>query len=235
MVDYSKWDKMDMSSDDDTPNGRPNVTKFDAPTRVTFGQGAPPQHSSAASDAAPGANGHSIPPQVDKKQKIDSACTMEGDTASIPDSWTHNGGTNNDHPFFWSQTKEDVFIRYVVPLDTRAPILMQRSVISEKEATVVLGDTRLLAVKWSFEVEEVDWEIVDAKLPHLEGRVLQITLRKKQVVPDSAFWCKSPVIGGDEIDCTKIAGRKNNFADAWVEANAAFREKTKNFKPTIIG
>lgn len=36
MVDYSKWDKLDIS-DDEEPKPRPHVSKFDAPQTVTIG------------------------------------------------------------------------------------------------------------------------------------------------------------------------------------------------------
>eukprot|EP00438_Fugacium_kawagutii_P033501 Skav232536 [mRNA] locus=scaffold319:127807:129237:+ [translate_table: standard] len=40
MVDYSKWDKLDIS-DDEQPKPRPHVSKFDAPQTVTIGAQAP--------------------------------------------------------------------------------------------------------------------------------------------------------------------------------------------------
>ena len=41
MVNYSKWDNLDLGSDDDEPrtSGVPNVTKLEGPSTVTFGGG----------------------------------------------------------------------------------------------------------------------------------------------------------------------------------------------------
>ena len=42
MVNYSKWDNLDLGSDDDEPrtSGVPNVTKLEGPSTVTFGRRA---------------------------------------------------------------------------------------------------------------------------------------------------------------------------------------------------
>ena len=73
MVNYDKWDKLDLGSDDDEPRtrGRPQVTRLEGPSTVTFGGGrgdvvdvrvdAPrptnePVRAAKASDKAPARN-----------------------------------------------------------------------------------------------------------------------------------------------------------------------------------
>eukprot|EP01052_Picozoa_sp_SAG31_P026260 SAG31_NODE_2367_length_5855_cov_2.719597_4_plen_439_part_00 len=56
MVDYSKWDALDVSSDEDeTSRARPRVTRFDQPSRVTLGDATAPV-SSATNTSAPAAS-----------------------------------------------------------------------------------------------------------------------------------------------------------------------------------
>eukprot|EP00928_Gymnodinium_smaydae_P018229 TRINITY_DN16943_c0_g1_i1.p1 TRINITY_DN16943_c0_g1~~TRINITY_DN16943_c0_g1_i1.p1 ORF type:complete len:340 (-),score=72.74 TRINITY_DN16943_c0_g1_i1:7-978(-) len=60
MVDYRKWDKLDLSDDEDEPR-KPQVTKFDGPQSVTIGSGGAvpsrPVAQQPGESAAPAADG----------------------------------------------------------------------------------------------------------------------------------------------------------------------------------
>lgn len=51
MVDYSRWDKLDLSDDEDEGRGKPRVQKFDAPQQVTIGGGRAQLKPSGLPDA----------------------------------------------------------------------------------------------------------------------------------------------------------------------------------------
>ena len=62
MVDYSKWDQLDVSDDEDEGLGKPRVQRFDAPQTVTIGgKDGPievgPSGGAAADDAGEEADG----------------------------------------------------------------------------------------------------------------------------------------------------------------------------------
>jgi hypothetical protein len=48
MVDYSKWDKMDIDDDDDDGPRKPRVTKLEGPSRIVLGAQQPPAAGAAA-------------------------------------------------------------------------------------------------------------------------------------------------------------------------------------------
>jgi len=239
MVDYSRWDALEVSDDeDDDRRARPQVTKLEGPTTIELGHGrprkaapvpAPPRivevaEAPAAPPAAPPA---AAAPAVD-------AASPEEHVARI----TANGGRANE--YFWSQTKATVTAHFLVPAGTRARDV-RLSVGEEGEVAVRVGGQAAVEGRLRHRVKapeddlELDWELVD--LPGLDSRLVRVTV-DKEAPQGVALWWDSLLQGGPTIDVGSLQGRdaagQRSFAEAWEEAHRIFQEKVKNHKPVLL-
>ena len=107
MVDYSKWNSIDVS-DTESESGEPEVTGFDGPQSVTFGGG---DGSSIAVTPS------TKPPKIeDVTDELSPAKRPRPEKVREP---TRNGGSTDR--FDWSQTGESVYLSIFVPAKTVRP------------------------------------------------------------------------------------------------------------------
>lgn len=142
MVDYSKWDKMDVSDSSDSegePTPRPKVTKFDTEQKVTFGgnrdhevtiaPGTSPGNTPEQQGTSPAPN-QTTTASSEGPQTSSSALSRE----TVLAQWTRNGGTvfsqqlratsSEARPFptyHWAQTRDSVTIRFELGAAGQAP------------------------------------------------------------------------------------------------------------------
>lgn len=149
-----------------------------------------------------------------------------------------NGGVVADR-YCWSQTKETIELHVFVPIATKANQL--KVSVSETNVKITVGDTPVLSGDWEFKVtpeEDPDWE-----LTHCHSRRAVRLLVRKAPMPGGfsvAVWWSRVLKGDPSIEVRNIQGRKGNsekaeqFAKAWGEAHAMFRENVKNRKPIPV-
>lgn len=251
MVDYSKWDKMDVSdSEDEKPE--PEVQSFDRPQTVTLGpEGASfsPQEGehgrTAMQRTASSASSSKRSRGTDAPSGGDSAAmeveaeqgALQPIDAAQADKAAANGGVVGER-YVWSQSPEEVQVHVLVPEGTLA-----------KEVTVEVSEHRLsvrrqgcgaplLAGDWEFPIapeEILDWEVTGL----CGHRAVRVAVRKKPAPMDGMrVWWASLLKGEPGIDVSKIGGRLNKdpgaFGKAWEEAHARFKERIKDRKPVEI-
>jgi hypothetical protein len=203
MVDYSKWDSLCLS-DDDEEEGRnnnlaPNVTRLSEGKSITIGP-----------------NGASIVdcvPRVTSK-KIDTMNNSE---------WSKNGAKMDN--YIWSQDRKEVVLRVVLP-DTITVKGVELKVIVKNKVLNVLHKERSIfekLLRYDIEVTSDgiidDWEVITCDTT----RVLVMTITKKSPIPNAIHWWKCCFEGDAEIDLNTISERgSNNFADAFKAAEAEF-------------
>ena len=111
MVDYSKWDALEVSDDDaDIGTAAPPLARrLDQPSSVTIGPTGPPEvHAKTAT-----------PPAAPRVAHGGVAAVRRPSTASqVESSLTHNGGFRPSCA--WRQDRTDVVIHAMVPAGTRA-------------------------------------------------------------------------------------------------------------------
>mmetsp|Transcript_57811 Transcript_57811/g.163139 ORF Transcript_57811/g.163139 Transcript_57811/m.163139 type:complete len:254 (+) Transcript_57811:77-838(+) len=251
MVDYSKWDKMDVSdSEDEKPE--PEVQSFDRPQTVTLG---PEGASFSPQEGAPGrtATERTASSASGSKRSRGAGAPSGGDSAAMEveaerrapqpidaaeaGKAAANGGAVGER-YVWSQSPEEVQVHVLVPEGTLA-----------KEVTVEVSEHRLsvrrqgcdgplLAGDWEFPIapeEDLDWEVAG-----LAGRrAVRVAVRKKPAPMDGMrVWWPCLLKGEPRIDVSKIDGRLNKdpnaFGKAWEEAHARFKERVKDRKPVEI-
>jgi hypothetical protein len=124
-IDYSKWDRMEFSDDDDDESedesGQPRVTRLELPSQVTLSKtGEVSIHNSPKS------------PLRDAVDKI-TVTTLSVPTASsatqeealgIPVAWTEKGAATtlqdsggSASSLFWTQDRQIVTLRFPIPSD----------------------------------------------------------------------------------------------------------------------
>ena len=262
MVDYSKWDHLDISDDDDnndgsSDNGRDygsfglpgtdemfvegvkqggnnsSITKLTPGTSVTFGKGTI---------------------QYGKKQQRQQAEQQQvTQTPPIADTYkrlTRNGGGREDQSstHIWGQTRDEVRICVFVPAGTRGNdvIVSVKPVVGENPRLKVCCRGKAL-------VDGALAHPVDTSEDALVGcytledydktrRVVNVEL-KKSTVGSSAFWwdralasdpcvSKDAIVDMDRSDAAEENRRK--WQEAWEEAHKTFKEQVANQKPLKI-
>jgi len=149
-----------------------------------------------------------------------------------------NGGVVADR-YCWSQTRETIELHVFVPEASKANQV--KVSVSEINVKISVGNEPVLSGDWEFKVtpeEDPDWELTDS-----DGRrAVRLTVRKAPMPGgfSVAVWWSRALKGDPSIDVRNIQGRKSNsekseqFAKAWGEAHAMFREKVKNRTPIPV-
>ena len=258
MVDYSKWDNLVVSSDEEdvrsNAGNQPEVTRLSKPSKVTFGNGAVRYEPSAPK-----------PPSrkpTKPKQKSRSAFALNG---------ADNGA------YLWSQTGEEVCITVLLPASAKARDVnlslsnSGRLLCSYQGKTLLEGqlcrdvwgaaEARVAAMKAEgkvveegfrvahpqllgvtaekLEAQEMEWSVEDAPKEVHDGRLLTVTLKKlppnDQIKEE--WWDRLFVSETRRVDTGKIASRKDKgasgktFQDAWEEAHTEFVRRRKEGQP----
>lgn len=259
MVDYSKWDHLDISDDDESDNdnnsyddffdeefvegvqkgGRNNssVTKLAPGTSVTFGNGKVQYgHQQEAKGGKEAKDGN------DGKQPRKSV------NAGAYEKYTRNGGGDPNSTHIWGQTREEVQVCVFVPAGARG-----RDV--KVDVRSALGKTPRLKVCHMGKtlVDEELAHPVDTSEDALAGcytledydsarRVVKVEL-KKSTIGTSVFWWDRALstdakISQDAIvDIDKSGTAEENrrkWQEAWEEAHREFKKQVANQKPMEI-
>eukprot|EP00392_Amoebophrya_sp_AT5.2_P001385 g1387.t1 len=220
MVDYSKWNNMDVSdsereeSEEDFGPPSPKVTRFDTEQQVTFGGG---------------------------RSEIQARSAIEWNRALEAD-WTRNGGyyeppsaspspsscpgreqedlTGCVVPYYWSQNQREKFSErglWIVPL-------------MEKE------------LRWTYEVvtddeDEIDWVFEygsGEKNKGIKGqKYLKLTVQKKSMITGSVFWWRAAFKGHPELQPEDIQDRSKKNIEKQKEFYNRMEEATRLFKDKV--
>lgn len=171
-IDYSKWDRLEVSSsdeeDDDCSNNNhatttPRVTRLEAPSKVTFGG------DSSSIKASPSARSTSTNTKQGKYPKEDSvspnkgvddaivpSTTRDGDGNELraPPAWTERGGlvvvAANDQQqeehrhrnLYWAQDRYSVTLRLEVKEDEKIGSVDVRGIMPYSDRFVAVGSTK---------------------------------------------------------------------------------------------
>lgn len=173
-------------------------------------------------------------------------------------------GTLQDCDYFWSQTKSDVVMHFVVPKGTKGKdvgVKVEREDEAEKDGVVQTNDLagsklhrltinlhgkKLVSCPFAYIISEVaedelelEWEMRDWA-GHGE-RLIKVTVQKDQMMMDGhrvIVWWKKCFEGQPDVDLTKVEGRnlsnQKQTQANWVEAQRMFREKVQKIKPVYI-
>jgi hypothetical protein len=205
MVDYSKWNNIELSDSDDDDSGlKPKVTQLSNGERIQIG----PNGSTIISDKGQPLN----QPKVSKLK-----CNVE------------NGSYCNN--FNWSQNRYEVNIQSIVPYSTKASDVKLK--VNEKQLEVFLHEALHFGgeLAYTIDIDNTDtiyggisWEVTDYTS---ENRLLALTLTKKSPIPGSFIWWKHVFITDPEIDLNSIKGRSGNISasNEWELAHKMFKEK----------
>jgi hypothetical protein len=224
-IDYSKWDKLEISDSEDSDELMPQVERFAQPSSVSFGGGKVSVSSSAPTQSIQPAQPPSAQPNTPE---------------SFMQQITRNGGRSET--FYWAQGRDMVTLRFTVPKDSKAKQV--RIDLSERHIQVAAPD-RLLDAELAFPVKtdadslEDFWELEDNPLDS-STRLLSVTLKKSLLAlgEDATFWWNRVLLADQPLDSSAFQDRRNksakNFKQVWDEAHAMFRERVKNTKQQEI-
>ena len=174
-------------------------------------------------------------------------------------SLSRNGGECAAH--LWSQSRDEVCLRLVVPAGTRAKQvvleLSQKALVSgasacERLRVTVDGDCvaeGALGGPVVDDEDDWDWTVEDLPLDAGKRRVVAVTLRKVHPADGVVHWWQKALEGGVEVDTDTIAERKTygvkkgdakgqesykTFQQVFAEAEKGFKAKIAGHKPIEI-
>ncbi|KAL7067931.1 hypothetical protein ACR3K2_18400 [Cryptosporidium serpentis] len=228
-IDYSKWDKIKLDSDDETDQEytQPSVTRFDSPKLISLKDGA-----------------YSIEESIERNLtsnlKSDTLISYEK-TLKI-DDLQYNGGHDLEGRYYWSQTKVD--IRLYIIIDDKIDSKYLKVFIKEDNITIKYNDTIFFEKEFSYNVEDdedmIFWSVIKVKDNNTckFTRMICIELKKKKLIDGVNIWWRSMFKDGASIDINDLEDRKNNktlnkneeFLKSWNEAHKRFLEGIKEKK-----
>eukprot|EP00035_Acanthoeca_spectabilis_P025854 m.460148 g.460148 ORF g.460148 m.460148 type:complete len:245 (+) comp21950_c0_seq1:221-955(+) len=232
MVDYSRFDKIDVSSDEDEDErGPPGVYRVGDGESVTI-PGRNVQITNTQGSAAAKGPATAVRKVPDGKRGQAAAALPP------PAPHTLNGGTADG--YLWAQDPTTVTLHAFVPTPTKASELSIRVTATTLTIGRNDGDAVLIG-EWYGDVEppedetDLDWEMASATTAtNAAQRCVRVTVNKVSAVRGVVAWWKAALKGGTEIDIDTIPGRakmahKNRqFREAFAEAQAMFAAKMKD-------
>ena len=238
MVDYSRFDNIDVSSDDEDA-AAPHVTRFDGEHAVSFGGGQAP---TAFPVQRPPEQQPSVHKTTDASATTSvSAATPSGGSAqaatpeeSENSSWTRNGAASDDGVLLWTQDAQSVVLRVRAPAGTRAKDVSVE--IAEQCVTVHVRERRI-AVQLAYRVDASEdatagaWELHDDRQPS-QTRWVKIALQKQSPIAGAVFWWPRLRPGDDDVESLpdRNQAKQNAFAQAWNDAHEEFRKRRREEK-----
>ena len=255
MVDYSKWDNLEVSSDEEAGGSTsPQVTRLAQPSSVTFG--------------GPRAQALSVT----------TASQQRRSTTTTPVKELTANGTRCDK-YLWAQSGDEIILSVFLPRTAKARnvnLALSRSgnvrveyqnamvldeqlvrdvwgapearatamkMVGKMEEDVKMAHAQLLGVsEEEIVAKEMEWIVEDAPKEIHDGRLLIVRLKK---LPPSReikeeWWSKLFVSEEKEVDTAAIPGRKpggnaEKFQAAWEEAHTEFVRRRKAGEPLQLG
>lgn len=254
MVDYSKWDQLDVSSDEEEERREPRVTRFDQPRQITIGGCAEPHEPKAKTPT--------------------TAASQPGNALDVAIA-TRNGGLGDT--YLWSQTGSEVmahiFIerlavrgrdvtvaitpdgkphespeepglpdvawracgrRLTISVRTKDPNARPVTVVDgDLQYPVLTDDAYILWELKTYDGLRNDSGSSQKPFPFPRDkpfRTLVLTLTKSVPIAGAVIWWEALFRGGPTIDVAAIPDRRHqkdtaSFQEAWNAASRAFRER----------
>lgn len=207
-LDYSKWDNLDISSDEED-DCKPIVTTFDKPSSVTIGPGGYTINKTPPKPAT----------QPTKRRKPNP----------IPLEWSLNG--NKLDEYVWSQTRDFVEVRFFVPKGTRGSDV--KFELNSTSCKVFIKDETFIEGVFCFEIHavedesDIDWELIEH--PSVEGRILVLSGLQKKPPKGLYNWWDTFFKREEPIDIKQLKGRKSpKQEEVWKIAHEMFKNKVQN-------
>ena len=229
MVDYSKWANFgDDEIEDEVPQ-HPRVTTFEGEKGRSF---------------IIGPTGASLV----KVPTVSASISPPGDPLEF--LLDHLNGAVTQH-FTWSQDRQEVCIRKVVPSSLKASHLRISYDACSNSLSVKNNETGLdlisgilrykIAIDDEDDLSPVPWELVTrtngSSGVKKDIRILELVLKKVSPIPGSIIWWKNVLVNDPEIDVTSIPGREKvsqEVAGAWDEAHKLFKERISSREKVIV-
>ena len=229
MVDYSKWANFGDDEVEDEVHQHPRVTTFEGEKGRSFIIGP----AGASLVKVPTVSASIPPPEEPLEFLLD-----------------HQNGAVTQH-FTWSQDRQEVCIRKIVPSSLKAshlrisydPCSNSLSVKDNQTGSDLFNG--ILRYKFAIDDEDdlcpVPWELVTrtngSSAVKKDIRILELVLKKVSPIPGSIIWWKNVFVSDPEIDVTSIPGREKvsqEVADAWDEAHKLFKERISTREKVIV-
>eukprot|EP00050_Salpingoeca_kvevrii_P000327 m.146007 g.146007 ORF g.146007 m.146007 type:complete len:420 (+) comp10087_c0_seq6:982-2241(+) len=234
-IDYSKWDKLDVSSSEDEEEmgvdednvlqpggkGQPRVYKLDhgqtvhIPGRnVTVRSGSDPAAAAAAPSVMEITEEDEEKEEMAEQQKQSSHNDKPAAAAPTRDpesKLTQNGGSFSGSfgHLLWSQDAEEVSLAVAVPAGTRAKAVAV-SAPDDRHLRISVDGAPVFEEELFAAIETAeapDWEILDWHSPEAEGRrIVRATMRKAKL-GGIILWWRSATKEGPQIDTSELKDR----------------------------
>jgi hypothetical protein len=231
-IDYSKWDNLQDSDDEEQQSPEPRVTRLDQPSRIVTTRGE---------------EGFSVQPNDPPRSRP----TRTAATNKIPTAWTEKGGRveledTDGVVLYWTQDRYSVTLRVPAP---EGPLEVQVTGMLnyvDRNCATAASSPKLIvrcgkeAIWWQGDLphpvhltqdsdDDVDWSVERIN----QQRYLIIILYKAVPMEGVFLWWKRPLLQCPETSW-KNEGNSNSLQQAWNEAHTHFQENIANREPKEI-
>lgn len=251
MVDYSKWDAMEVSETESEGESeeegkgagfRGQASSGRGPAgvyKVTPGEDLHIPGRNVTLKASSGLAAAARVKPTDPEDAMLSGITeipLSEDVAAAPDdlsAWAMDGALTDNYA--WTQDADSVIVSVFLPAgamarDVNVALLGGKTLRVTHEGALVLDGTLFAAVLPPPPEDEgaLDWEIKDVPADPAARRAVRVTLEKEPVLGGAAImWWKAALAGEPEIDISNLRGRskrKQAAAASFMENFAKAKE-----------
>eukprot|EP00045_Choanoeca_perplexa_P011395 m.120616 g.120616 ORF g.120616 m.120616 type:complete len:254 (-) comp15616_c0_seq3:791-1552(-) len=246
MVDYSKWDNLQLSSDDeDDERTGPQVYRVEEGQSVTIPgrnvtiNGEQPKVQEVSEEEARAIQAQQASNAMQSGRTVVSSTDATTLTAAERQfqRFTRNGSATDY--YYWCQDAETITVSIFVPQKTKS-----------RDVTVAVNDGDPAQLKLDLQEnnvfsrtlsapiapldddDDIDWELVDDASATQPRRLLRVTLRKKDL--GMVLWWKAAFKGDPEVSPEKLVDRSaqqqqksESFMEAFAAAQAEFKRRAK--------
>ncbi|KAJ1609273.1 Low complexity protein [Cryptosporidium canis] len=238
-IDYSKWDKLEVSSDEESGKlgSGCRVTRFESPQSITIGGGGEGGESVVANSSLPA------------EAKTESGYVSRERAISLED-YVLGGRSVSGRDYYWSQADDSLALLLEIGQEMQNKDFVVT--VTEDNITIRYRSETVLSEEFEYGVNDDDgtvfWSIKEVEVPNKTDnsktmkRMLALELEKKKLDASIRLWWKRIFKGGIETDITKsgrfssskMEERNKRFIQAWEEAHSEFKSRIKDRQKITI-
>ncbi|KAK6589081.1 nuclear move domain [Cryptosporidium xiaoi] len=247
-IDYSKWDNITVSSEDESnvfsnnSDSNCRVTKFDTPQKITIGGNAEKLEREDKS--------------VINSEYVDNNCKNKCNSIQNKLFISENKdprivdyvccrSSNTEFEYYWKQSGNE--IKLLIPIDETLNRKDINVSVNNVSIMIKAKNNTIISEEFAHEINNnedcIFWSIIKLKSEpnDIYKKMIFIELEKKQIDSTIRVWWKSVFKGGPETNVNKFreltekeTDRNRKFEQSWLKAHEEFKRNIKNKRINLI-
>ncbi|KAH8738609.1 nuclear move domain protein [Cryptosporidium ryanae] len=248
-IDYSKWDKIELSSEDEnnvdlnSSNLNCRVTKFETPQKITINGSDKELIGDERLDKS---NEYLCINNENEQDFTKKELFISKDKDPKIEDYVWCRSSKTGHEYGWTQNGNEV--KLLIPIEESVPSKEVSVLIENNKILVKAKNNAILSEEFEYEINNSEdctfWSIIKPNIEksnHKNKKMIFIELEKKKLDSTIRIWWKSAFKGGPETIIDKFrklsekeTDRNTKFKEVWKKAHEEFKKNIKNKRINLI-